>query len=124
MFKSDTWLADVVAAANADDRFGTAAEHFDGSVTLAMGEETAWLKLYRGEIIDTEPYVPQFGATFALSGSADDWRRLAAGETSLSESLYDGSIRTRGNKLEANRIREALELFVRHLQSVTSEAGE
>lgn len=121
MFESDTWLADTVASVNDDDQFTTAAEHFDGSMTLNIGEDTVWLKIYRGEVIDTEPYVPQFGATFTVSGSVEAWRHLLIGETSLSQSIYDGSIRIRGNKLEANRIREALEIFVRHFQAETAE---
>jgi putative sterol carrier protein len=116
MFDSDTWVADTVAATNDDERFATAAEHADESVVLEMGDSVTWLKIYRGEIIDTESYVPQFGATFRLVGSEDAWRQLAAGELSLSEALYNVSIRTKGDKIEANRLREALELFVRHLQ--------
>lgn len=121
MFGTESWLAETVTSVNDDEAFERAAEHFDGSVALEIGDETVWLKVYRGEIIDTEPYVPQFGATFRLVGSARDWRRLAAGETSLSQALYETAIRTSGNKLEANRLRDAIELFVRHLQAVTPE---
>lgn len=121
MFGNESWLADTVASANGDEAFATAAEHFDGSVALEIGDETVWLKVYRGEIIDTEPYVPQFGATFRLTGTARAWRRLAADEVSLSQALYEASIRTRGNKLEANRMRDAVERFVRHLQAATPD---
>jgi putative sterol carrier protein len=121
MFGNDSWVADTVASVNDDDAFATAAEHFDGSVALVIDDRTVWLKLYRGEIIDTEPYVPQFGATFRLVGDADAWRRLAAGECSLSQALYETGIRTKGDKLEANRLRDAVELFVRHLQAVTPD---
>lgn len=117
MFEPETWLADTVASVNDDERFAAATEHADASVTLEMGESVTWLKLYRGEVIDAEPFVPRFGTTFRLVGSEAAWRTLAAGETSLSEALYDTSMRTAGNKLEANRLREGLELFVRHLQS-------
>lgn len=113
------WRDDLVAAANDDDQFATATERFDGSVTLHTGEEMTWLKVYRGEIIDREQYVPAFGTTFAIAGDAEAWRALAAGETSLSESLYDGSLRVQGNRIEANRMREMTELLCRHLQAVT-----
>lgn len=121
MFGNDSWVADTVASVNDDDEFATATEHFDGSVALEIGDRTLWLKVYRGEIIDTEPYVPQFGATFRLVGDADAWRQLAAGEWSLSQALYETGVRTKGNKLEANRLRDGLELFVRHLRSVTPD---
>jgi putative sterol carrier protein len=121
MFGKNTWLEDTVAAANDDGAFNTAAEHFDGSVALEIGDRTAWLKIYRGEIIDTESFVPQFGPTFRLVGDATAWQRLAAGDISFSEALYETSIRSRGNKLEANRLRDAIELFVRHLQGCTPD---
>lgn len=121
MFGNESWLADTVTATNDDDEFAAAAEYFDGSVALEIGDETVWLKVYRGEIIDTESYVPQFGATFRLVGSTQAWQRLVAGETSFSRSLYEASIRTKGNKLEANRLRDAVELFIRHLQETTPQ---
>lgn len=121
MFGNDSWVADTVASVNDDDEFAAAAEHFDGSVALEMDDRTVWLKVYRGEIIDTEPYVPQFGATFRLVGDADAWRDLATADRSLSQALYEGRVRTVGNKLEANRLRDAVELFVRHLQAVTPD---
>ncbi|MFC7157055.1 hypothetical protein ACFQPA_16610 [Halomarina halobia] len=119
-FDSETWLSDLVASVNDDERFGTATREFDGSIELAIGDETAWLKIYRGAVIDTEPYVPAFGATFRIAGSADAWRALARGDASLSEQFYTGALRTEGNKLEANRLREATELLVRHLQLMTT----
>lgn len=121
MFGNDSWLSDTVASANSDQRFATATEHFDGSIALEIGDETAWLKIYRGECIDTESYVPQFGATFRIVGPIEPWQRLAAGETSFSEELYRATIQTKGNKLEANRLRDGLELFVRHLRQVTPD---
>lgn len=122
MFDNETWLADTVASANDNERFTSSTTEFDGSVALEMGSDVTWIKLYRGEIIDTEPYVPPFGATFRLIGDKDAWHRLADGRTSLSKALYDGSLRTAGNKLEANRMREALELFFRHLQTAMDES--
>lgn len=122
MFGSETWLADTVASANSDDDFSKAAEHFDGSIALEIGEQTVWLKIYRGEIIDTEPYVPQFGATFRLTGDEAAWQQLAAGDMSFSQALYETAIRSSGNKLEANRLRDAIELFVRHLQENTTDS--
>ncbi|WP_323173371.1 hypothetical protein [Natrialba sp. PRR66] len=121
MFGNESWVSETVAAVNGDEAFERAAEHFDGSVAMEIGDDIVWLKVYRGEIIDTERYVPQFGATFRLVGSERAWQRLAAGETSFSQALYETTVRTRGNKLEANRLRDAIELFVRHLQTTTPD---
>jgi putative sterol carrier protein len=122
MFDNE-WLASAVASANDDNRFITATTQFDGSLALQMGTEVAWFKIYRGEILDRESYVPPFGATFRLVGDEEAWDSLVDGGLSLSEALYDGSLRMTGNKLEANRMREAVELFVRHLQTAADESA-
>ncbi|MFC6766493.1 hypothetical protein [Natrinema soli] len=121
MFGNESWVTETVAAVNDDEAFERAVRYFDGSVAMEIGDDIVWLKVYRGEIIDTEPYVPQFGATFRLVGSERAWQRLAAGETSFSQALYETDVRTKGNKLEANRLRDAIELFVRHLQATTPD---
>ncbi|MEF8826805.1 MAG: hypothetical protein V5A27_10795 [Halapricum sp.] len=109
---------------NSDPEFTRACEQVDGSMTLFIGDERAWFKLYRGAIIDEEPYVPPFGSTFRLVGDRAAWEELLQGDTSLSEALYDGSIRSAGNTLEANRLREALELIVRQMQQLSEAADE
>lgn len=119
MFGNEDWLPELVAAANDDERFAEATRRFDGSVAFEIGSETRWLKVYRGEVIDTEPYVPAFGATFRFVGDETTWQRLARGDISLSEGLYEGTIRTEGNRLEATRMRDAVELLIRHLQDAT-----
>ncbi len=124
MFGNDSWVSETIEAVNGDEQFRAATEHVDGSIAFEIGDETRWVKLYRGECIDSEPYVPQFGATFRIVGDRDSWRRVAAGDTSFSEALYQTSLRTKGNKLEANRLRDGLELFVRHLQQVTPDDTE
>ena len=120
MHDNASWVNSTVASVNDDESFQRAAEHFDGSIALEIGETTVWLKLYRGAIIDTESYVPRFGATFRLTGEAADWQRLANRELSFSQASYQGIISSSGDKLEANRMREAIELFVRHLQRVVA----
>lgn len=119
----DDWRTALLTAVNEDDAFAQAAEQFDGSVAFEIGDRSAWFKVYRGEMIDTERYVPMFGATFRLVGSRDAWDALARGEVSLSEALYDGSLRMAGNKLEANRMRDMLELVVRQLQALEPEVA-
>lgn len=121
MFGNDDWLSETIDSVNGDEQFRAATAHVDGSVAFEIGDKTRWVKLYRGACIDSEPYVPQFGATFRIVGDRDSWRRVAAGETSFSEALYRTALRTTGNKLEANRCRDGLELFVRHLQRVTPD---
>lgn len=120
-FDSTEWRSVLSESVNDDDSFVQAAEYFDGSLSFEIGDKVAWFKIYRGRIIDEEPYVPSFGASFRIVGDREAWVALSAGETSLSGAMYDGSIRARGNKLEANRLREAVELMVRHLQEISAD---
>ncbi|MFC5973544.1 hypothetical protein ACFPYI_19620 [Halomarina salina] len=113
----DDWRDDLADHASTE-AFERAASQFDGSVAFEVGDETAWFKVYRGRVIDTEPYVPAFGATFRVVGDRGAWRRVASGETSLSGAIHVAELRTVGDKLEANRMREMLELLVRSLQDL------
>ena len=115
-FPTNGWRERVATAANDDEQFGVAAEQFDGSVTFEVGDEVAWFKIYRGSVIDTEPYVPPFGTTFRITGEQSAWTELLEDGRSFSEQIYAGRLRTAGNKLEANRMREATELLVRCLR--------
>ena len=116
----DDWRDDLADHASTD-AFERAAAQFDGSVAFKIGDETAWFKVYRGRVIDTEPYVPAFGATFRVTGDREAWTRVASGETSLSGAIHAADLRTEGNKLEANRMREMLELLVRSLQDLEGD---
>lgn len=116
IFPSNGWRERLVAAVDGDKRFETASEQFDGSVAFEVGEEVGWFKIYRGSVIDSESYVPAFGVTFRVVGDVTAWQQLVDGEASFSEQVYSGRLRTAGNKLEANRMREATELLVRHLR--------
>lgn len=118
MFPSNGWRERLVAAVDGDKQFETASEQFDGSVALEVGEEVGWFKVYRGSVIDSEPYVPAFGVTFRVVGDMTAWQQLVDGKASFSEQVYSGRLRTTGNKLEANRMREATELLIRHLQDL------
>ncbi|NHN42802.1 hypothetical protein G9C85_14355 [Halorubellus sp. JP-L1] len=117
----DHWRSTVTERANEDDRFATASEQFDGSVAFDVGDRTLWFKLYRGRIIDTERYVPFFGATFRVLGDPDAWATVAAEEASFTEQVRRGRLRITGNKLEANRMRDATELMMRYLPKPTEE---
>lgn len=117
VFDVDGWR-DALADEVSTGAFETASMEFDGSVALEIGDQTAWFKVYRGRVIDTEPYVPSFGATFRVVGSKDAWTSVAAGDQSLSGAIHAGDVWTAGNKLEANRMREMLELLVRGLQEL------
>lgn len=80
-----------VAALNADEDFNNEMLWFDGSVAVVVGADTLWLKVYRGKVIDHIEFVPLFGATISLTGSADAWHKLISGELTFSDAISAGS---------------------------------
>jgi hypothetical protein len=74
-----------------DAEFEEEARWFDGSILVEVGGEVAWLKIYRGEVIDLLDFCPVFGYTFKLSGSADAWEMLGSGERTFTDLISAGS---------------------------------
>ena len=118
-----------VAALNKHAGFNEQAQWFDGSVLLEVGNDSLWLKIYKGKVIDHQPAPPPFGYTFKFSGSETAWKLLTSGDRLWSDLTYPGKryfhddpnlstvgmphveIRTEGNLLEAARLAEAMFLM-------------
>lgn len=81
----------LVEALNADEEFAQESRWFDGSILLEADGQRAWLKVYRGSVIDHLEFVPAFGYTFKVVGSADAWRMLVAGERTFTDLATPGS---------------------------------
>ena len=79
------------AALNADEEFAQETRWFDGSILLEAGGERCWLKVYRGAVIDQLEFVPPFGYTFKLAGSAAAWDLLVRGERTFTDLATPGS---------------------------------
>ena len=75
----------------ADPEFEAEARWFDGSILVVCGEELAWLKIYRGAVIDILDFPPVFGYTFKLSGSKRAWEMLGTGERTFTDLISAGS---------------------------------
>jgi hypothetical protein len=75
----------------ADPEFEAEARWFDGSILIGIDTEIVWLKVYRGKVIDVLEFVPVFGYTFKLSGSAAAWEMLGSGERTFTDLISAGS---------------------------------
>lgn len=117
----------LAGALNASDGFRLETRWFDGRILLEVDGSQCWLKVYRGQVIDTLPFTPPLGYTFKLSGPLEPWRQLVQGERKLVDLITPGAryfasdeavdrastlappaLRIEGNTLEASRIHEAL----------------
>ena len=74
-----------------DPEFEQEARWFDGSILIGIDTEIVWLKVYRGKVIDVLEFVPVFGYTFKLSGSAAAWEMLGSGERTFTDLISAGS---------------------------------
>jgi hypothetical protein len=74
-----------------DPEFEAEARWFDGSILIVAGAELAWLKIYRGKVIDVLEFIPVFGYTFKLSGSVATWEMLGSGERTFTDLISAGS---------------------------------
>jgi hypothetical protein len=86
-----SFRAQFIEAVGSDAEFELEARWFDGSILLSIDAEDLWLKIYRGRIIDTLEYVPVFGYTFKVSGSAHAWEMLGIGERTFTDLISAGS---------------------------------
>ena len=128
-----------VEALNKNDAFRTQALAFDGSVLLEVDEDRLWLKIYKGEVIDSDTEVPVFGYTFKFCGPEANWRYLLDGTKLWADLTFPGKryfdddpnlervgemsvdITTEGNLLEAGRLTEAMFELAYTLRDVASK---
>lgn len=82
---------EFVGRLNDDEEFSSEMRWFDGSIAVTVGSEQLWLKIYRGQVIDSMDHTPVFGATIGLAGSEDAWSRVVSGELTFSDAVSAGS---------------------------------
>jgi hypothetical protein len=80
-----------LAALEADSEFEAESRWFDGSILVEIDADRLWLKVYRGRVIDALDFVPVFGYTFKISGSAAAWSMLGSGERTFTDLISAGS---------------------------------
>jgi hypothetical protein len=113
------WESELKDWLNNSADFADGARWFDGSILLGIGEQTLWLKIYAGHVIDLKPHVSPFGFTFALKAPEEVWRALI--EERPNEILtYTGSrkILAEGNLLEFMRLTKTVCVLVDGMRAV------
>jgi len=74
-----------------DPEFERETRWFDGSILVGYGDQSLWLKIYRGKAIDTLEFTPVFGYTFKIGGAPSAWEKLGSGERTFSDQVSAGS---------------------------------
>ncbi|MDS0476963.1 hypothetical protein NDO75_18490 [Natrinema sp. 1APR25-10V2] len=121
-FPSAEWFRSFAETLEADEEFRRAMSRFDGSIKLEVGDEVVWMKLYRGEVIEILGQEAEFGSTFTVAGSTDQWMRLLTEDRNpFGEQQTLGKIEFRGDVLEATRVTDGLNLLVEHLRAETPD---
>ncbi|CNE41670.1 Uncharacterised protein [Mycobacterium tuberculosis] len=136
-------LAEVLVKRLGDHaRFTRETRWFDGSIMLESGGSRLWLKVYRGKIIETFPFLPPLGCTFKIGGSDESWAKLIRGERRFADLITPGvrhfdddpslsrlgeltsELGIEGNLMEASRLTEAIHTLIEVLVEVGREAVE
>jgi hypothetical protein len=119
------WESELRDGLNNSADFAEGARWFDGSILLGIGEQTLWLKIYAGHVIDHKPHVSPFGFTFALKAPEETWRALI--EERRNEILsYTGSrkILAEGNLLEFMRLTKTVCALVDGMRAVLGAGAQ
>lgn len=109
-----SWAKSVQDRANDNDHFATAARWLDLTLVIRFGPTSYWFKLYRGRIIDAEPYNPvvnRLGYDVLLSGEADTWKAARDGGVVFGRLLSVGAIFGDGNRVEVERSFKAVHVL-------------
>lgn len=121
-FPSVDWFRSFGETLEDDDQFRQAMARFDGSIKLEIGDDTVWMKLYRGRVLEVLEQEAEFGSTFTVAGPPEQWVRLLTEERNpFGEQQTLGKIEFRGNVLEATRLTDGLNVLVEHLREETPD---
>lgn len=128
-FADPALSAKLVDGLNNDSDFEHQTRWFDGSILLEAPDGQCWLKVYRGKVIDSLPFMPPLGYTFKLSGPVQAWEDMASGTRLYADLVTPGVrrfdndpslstlgqmtsvMRVEGNVMEASRLTEAIHLL-------------
>ncbi len=114
-FPSKAFVDRLVSTLNDDVAFAAASRWSDVKVLLRFGDDSYWMKLYGGRIIDHMAYFPManpLGWDYAISAPLVTWQSLRDGRRALGHLLDRGEIAVDGNLLQANRLYESTHLLL------------
>lgn len=142
-FSDNSFVGRLIAHINSDQRFELQTRWFDGSVLLDDGDAKCWMKIYRGKVIESLPFMPPLGYTFKLGAPSWAWDAIASGHKKFGELLLGGRrefssyeelyktlppdppiFALEGNLMEAFRIIEAIYLLAENYVAVSRQSEE
>lgn len=124
-FPAVEWFRSFCDTLETDEQFRRAMARFDGSIKLEVGDDVIWMKLYRGRVLEVLGQEAEFGSTFTVSGSPEQWTRLLTEDRNpFGEQQTLGKIEFRGNVLEATRMKDGLNVLVDRLRAETPDEIE
>lgn len=116
------WFSEFSEELEEDESFRTAMRHFDGSIKLEVGNQTIWMKIYRGRILEVLDQEAEFGSTFTIAGPPEQWERLLTEDRNpFGEQQTLGLIEISGNVLEATRLTDGLNAMVGCLRTQSAD---
>lgn len=123
-------------------RFKSETRWFDGSILLQSGSSKIWLKVYRGQILETLPFLPPLGYTFKVGGPTGAWGMLFSGERCYADLVTPGvrhfadnsdlsrlgeitsELSVEGNLMEASRMTEAVHCLIEVVTEIGKETDK
>jgi hypothetical protein len=108
---SPQWMDAFKARCNASEDFRVASQFADTKLVFMFGDRRYYLKLYRGAIIDLQPFVMSFdplGYDVVVRGPMDAWKSVAGRHTKFWDHYNNFQIEIGGNHMDAHRLHEAL----------------
>ncbi|MFC7157683.1 hypothetical protein ACFQPA_19840 [Halomarina halobia] len=112
-FPSLEWFREFTEVLEDDPEFRQSMRHFDGSIRLEVGDQTIWMKIYRGRVIEVLDQEAEFGTTFTISGPSEEWERLlTADHNPFGEQQTLGKLVFSGNVLESTRLIDGINALV------------
>jgi len=119
-FPTVEWFRQFAQTLEDDESFQKTMRRFDGSIKLEIGDQTVWMKVYRGQILEVLGQEAEFGSTFTIAGPSEEWERLLTEDHNpFGEQQTLGLITISGNVLESNRLIDGINAMVDCLRAQT-----
>jgi acyl dehydratase len=123
-FASLGWARALAERLNADDAFRTSTADFDGSIGLRAGDESSYLRIFRGQVLDCtrQSDAPR---RFSILGSEPAWVDFAfAPRNDFIARATRGQFKVRGDVYEYLRLTKGIHLIWDHIRGMASEARQ
>ena len=111
---SPQWMESFKTMCNGSEQLRIATRFADTKIVFMFGDTRYYWKLYKGAIIDAQPFVLSFdplGYDVVIRGDMEAWQALALRRVKFWDLYNSGKIEVGGNHLDAHRLHEAILLM-------------